>query len=156
MLARRAQLGWAFLIIIVPALFAATYLVVLSFRDDYEGNSVPFAEVASSSVYSRQYAETVLRFVVKRAVQESDVAPFRERFEERFVALMREYDSGDARFGTFFKDVTERKQYTLTEAGGVYTLKVSGIQQTTRSVNGKHQITRTFDLEVRFTRDGLL
>lgn len=156
MLTRRAQLGWAFLIIIVPVLFAATYLVVLSFRDDYEKNSVPFAQVASSSAYSRQYAETVLRFVVKRAASESDSVRFKERFEERFVALMREYDSDDPRFGTFFKDVTERKQYTLIEDAGIYTLVVSGIQQTSRSTDGKHQITRTFDLEVKFTRDGLL
>lgn len=154
MLNRRAQLGWAFLILLVPALFAATYLVLLSFKQEYVIDSAPLVGVASDSLYSRRYAEQAFDFFVAQSIQESDPARFRESFEEQFVRLAAEHDLGDVRYGTFFKDITERRRYTLSESGGVYTLTMPGVQQTTRE--GNNVITRTFTLSVQFTRDGLL
>lgn len=156
MLTRKGQLGWVFLCVIVISLVISTFFIFASFRNKADDSSEQFAVTASESLYSRQYTEEALRFVVLRALRETTESDFRTSFENRFMAFMQEYNPGDGRYGTFFGDVSERKTYTIQESGGIYTLRVPSIQQTTRSPNGRHQITRTFDLEVRFTRDGLL
>lgn len=171
MLTRRGQLGWIFMCVVVIALVIASFFIFVSFENKSEDYSQSFALVARESLYAQHYSEKTLRFMVARAISEvptlflrddyARVNPHRGLresftfiFEKRLAELASEYDSGDSRYGTFFKDVGERHAYTLTEMNGVYTLTMPHIEQTTRQ--GNHIITRSFSLEVRFNRDGLL
>lgn len=156
MLARKAQLGWIVMGLVVISLTIATFFVFASFRNNSDTSSQQLALLASESLYSQQYADEVLHFVVLQAIRETTESDFRAHFENRFITLLQKYSSEEARYGTVWRDVLERRTYTLTELNGVYTLRVPQVQQTTRSPDNRHQITRTFDLEVRFTRDGLL
>ncbi len=99
------------------------------------------------------YVSRLAPLIVERAVDRADKNNFDSSFSDSFKRIAAEVDLNSELSGNFFGKI-RNGDFKVVHEGGSYSLIMQDVSVYSKS--GENELTRTFDLEVRFDKIGLL
>jgi len=110
-------------------------------------------DVENSVNYEAFYVASVVPLIVERGVERADKNDFDSSFNDSFKKSAEEVYAVSDVSGNFFGKI-RNGDFKISHEGGSYTLLMENVSVYSKS--GENELTRTFDLEVRFDKVGLL
>lgn len=156
MISRQGHTPTFLLILEGLVLMLVAWLAFFNQVQDIESLDASISAPLSDLAYNEAYVSALLPLLVERARLDSRAASDREfldQFNEHLAARSEAVRSLSAHRTSVLGLITEQT-YSVTPEGELYVFRLADISVIARSGEGGiNHFTRTFDLEIRFTRE---
>lgn len=154
-ISKRGNIATGLLVPIAFILALVTLFSFVSFNQDMQVTSVNFNSLLGDLQYKQKFVPVMFEALVKKAIEDSESGIDFEKEFVRNLGLLAE-EKRDPELGNLFVKLLEGEEvgYILGESDGVYVLEVEDVF--VREVAENSEISRSFDLRVRFDEEGLM